>query len=69
MDEDGRIIAKKLKSNPKTKHIPIVMISAHPTADKTAVRSGADVFLAKPFDASILLDIIKRLCRPAAQPA
>jgi len=62
-NEDGRVVAQELKSDPKTKHIPIVMISAHPGADKTTMRTGADAFLAKPFDASILLDIIQRLTK------
>jgi DNA-binding response OmpR family regulator len=64
MEEDGREVAKKLKGSTKTKHIPIIMISAHPTADKTARRAGADEFLAKPFEVDTLLEAIDRLCLP-----
>lgn len=64
MEEDGREIVKKLKASPKTKDIPVIMISAHPRADKTALRFGADAFLAKPFEISLLLETIERL-RPS----
>lgn len=57
---DGRHICKKLKRNPVTKSIPIIMISAHPTAERGAVECGADDFLAKPFDTDILLGKIKK---------
>jgi DNA-binding response OmpR family regulator len=64
MEEDGREVAKKLKGSAKTRHIPIIMISAHPTADKTALRAGADAFLAKPFEVDTLLETIDKLCQP-----
>ncbi len=59
-EADGRAIAKELKSNPKTEHIPIILISAHPSADKTGLASGANAFLAKPFDADALLALIQQ---------
>jgi DNA-binding response OmpR family regulator len=62
-NENGAEIAKELKTNPKTKHIPIIMISAYPQANKMATTAGVDAFLAKPFDASVLLEMIKRLCK------
>lgn len=57
---DGRIICQKLKSNSKTKSIPIVMISAHPSAKKHAIRVGADGFLAKPFETDDLISIAEK---------
>src|SRR3954463_15797157 len=33
--KDGREICRKLKSRADTRHIPIVMISAHPDADRS----------------------------------
>src|SRR5690349_14380185 len=48
--KDGRQICKKLKSQQNTRHIPVIMISAHPSAEKSIVDVGADDFLAKPFD-------------------
>jgi CheY-like chemotaxis protein len=57
--KDGREVAKTLKSRNETKHIPIIMISAHPTAKETAKKSGADEFIAKPFDIDYLLEVIE----------
>jgi DNA-binding response OmpR family regulator len=64
-DEDGRAVAKKLKSDPRTKHIPIILISAHPTAIKTSKWSGADAFITKPFEVDTLLNSITQFY-PAA---
>jgi DNA-binding response OmpR family regulator len=53
--KDGREIVKYLKSQEETKSIPIIMFSAHPSAEETARQAGADDFLAKPFDIDVLL--------------
>lgn len=53
--KDGREIVKYLKSQPETKHIPIIMFSAHPSVEETARQAGAEDFLAKPFDVNMLL--------------
>src|SRR5436305_14779845 len=53
--KDGRIICQKLKSQEDTKHIPIIMISAHPDAKQSVKAVGADNFLAKPFEMDELL--------------
>ena len=53
---DGRDIAKKLKSDKKTRDIPIIMISAHPSVENSIKESGANDFLSKPFDMHKLLD-------------
>ena len=53
--QDGRDIARGLKARQSTRHIPIVMISAHPTAAKEARAAGADSFIAKPFELDELL--------------
>ncbi len=57
---DGRHICKNLKSDKKTKDIPIIMISAHPTAKDSVKLCGADSFIAKPFSVVKLLEEIKR---------
>jgi DNA-binding response OmpR family regulator len=56
--KDGREICKNIKQNPNTQHIPIIMISAHPSAEKTIKECGANAFLAKPFDTEVLLKTI-----------
>jgi len=53
--KDGREIVKYLKSQEETKHIPVIMLSAHPNAEPTARQAGAEDFLAKPFDIDVLL--------------
>ena len=58
---NGEEITKVLKKDPKTKSIPIIIISAHPMAEKTAKGAGADGFIAKPFDINDLLSQINNL--------
>lgn len=53
--KDGREVVKSLKSQQETKQIPIMMFSAHPSAQETAQQAGADDFLEKPFDIDVLL--------------
>ena len=57
---DGREIARRLKSQEETRHIPIIMTSAHPFAQQEARACGADDFLAKPFEMDELLDVVER---------
>jgi CheY-like chemotaxis protein len=54
--QDGREIARRLKADPSTRHIPILMLSAYPTIEQEAKAAGADSFLAKPFELDDLLD-------------
>jgi CheY-like chemotaxis protein len=56
--QDGRQIARRLKGQAATRRIPIVMLSAHPDAQREALEAGADAFLAKPFDVDALLATI-----------
>lgn len=60
--KDGRLICQKLKSQQETKHIPIIMISAHPNAKQSVAAVGADDFVAKPFDMDDLLAKIAKHC-------
>jgi len=54
---DGLEVLRRLKSNPTTQHIPVVMLSSADQID-TVVRCitlGADDFLPKPFNATLLM--------------
>ena len=60
--KDGRLICQKLKGQDETRHIPIIMISAHPNARQSVTAVGADDFVAKPFDMDELLAKIAKYC-------
>ncbi len=64
--KDGRLICQKLKSQDDTRHIPIIMISAHPGARESVKAVGADDFLAKPFAVDDLLARIAHYLFPKA---
>ncbi len=57
---DGAQITSDLRNNESTKNIPIIMISAHPSAKDKALTAGANDFVAKPFETDNFLEIIDR---------
>lgn len=60
---DGRDICKQLKSQKSTKHIPVIMISAHQDVENIAIGSGADDFIAKPFDIFKMLEKVEHYAK------
>lgn len=52
---NGVDICATLKTNPSFSTIPIIMMSAHPDAEKLCLQAGANDFIAKPFDTAELL--------------
>ncbi len=58
--EDGGKIAKSLKANNATSHIPVIIMSANNETEKIAKESGADDFLLKPFNLDDLLHVVKK---------
>ncbi|MFK5913756.1 MAG: response regulator [Woeseiaceae bacterium] len=60
---DGYKILKKLKSNPITKSIPVVALSANATQDdeKTGLAAGFTDYLTKPIDIKALSQKVKEL--------
>lgn len=62
-DIDGFTICQKLKMDPKTNLIPIIMLTALSRREDffTGLKVGADKYLTKPFDVDTLLKEIKEL--------
>lgn len=62
---DGFETCRRLKSNPKTAHIPVVMVTAldQPSDRVTGLEAGADDFLTKPIKDVALLTRVKNLVR------
>lgn len=60
---DGREIAKELKSQEDTKHIPIVLISANQAMGKDIEKYGVETFISKPFSSKHLISIIEKYCK------
>lgn len=63
---DGFEICSRLKNDPATRHIPVVMLTAAQTSSESRIRalkSGADAFLAKPIDNAELMAQISAMLR------
>lgn len=58
-DIAGDEIAVRLKNDSKTKHIPIIFISAHDDLGKRIKKVDVEDYLAKPFDVNQLLEKVK----------
>ena len=59
--EDGRDICKKLKANELTKNIPVIIMSASRGLENTALQSGANAFIAKPFEIDEVINKLHQL--------
>lgn len=64
-DEDGYCIIKKLRSNPKTRKLPVIMITAKTTEMDLlkGLDEGADDYMKKPFSVMELLTRVRALLR------
>lgn len=53
---DGLTLCRKVKDNPHTSHIPVILLTAQTdTAQKVAgIRHGADLYVTKPFEVELL---------------
>jgi DNA-binding response OmpR family regulator len=52
---NGADLCRQLKANPATKALFVVLVSANLNIREIMLRSGADAFIAKPFDLDNLL--------------
>ena len=55
--------AERLRANPKTSHIPIVMVTGRSQAADVAhgEQLGVEAYLAKPFEPAELVSVVRRL--------
>ncbi|MBB3446303.1 PleD family two-component system response regulator [Rhizobium sp. BK379] len=62
---DGFEVCERLKANPKTNHIPVVMVTAldQPADRVRGLKAGADDFLTKPVNDLQLISRVKSLLR------
>lgn len=60
---DGLEICRYLKSNQQTQKIPVIMLSATPGVEALARDAGADDFMEKPFNTSVLMARISQLLK------
>ena len=60
---DGFEVCRQVKANEATRHIPVVMLTAKKSkADRVmGEHAGADVYITKPYKASIIIETIQRL--------
>ena len=70
---DGLQVCRRLRADPATAHLPIMMLSVrqYPAEVGAARAAGADDYLGKPFDNNDLLTRVATLLKqtPASQPA
>ncbi len=64
-DMDGFEVCERLKANPVTEHIPVVMVTAldQPSDRVRGLKAGADDFLTKPVNDLQLISRVKSLVR------
>jgi DNA-binding response OmpR family regulator len=60
---DGREVARRLKLDPETKDIPIILLSANLSTPQIAKEIKADDFVLKPFDVDHLVGVVERRLR------
>jgi two-component system alkaline phosphatase synthesis response regulator PhoP len=60
---DGLEVCKQLKSNPKTEHVPVIMLTAKGEESDVVVglEVGADDYITKPFSPKVLIARIRRI--------
>lgn len=61
--EDGAALCGRLRADPATAHLPIVVLTAAPMLEELWLSGGADIVVPKPFNRTMLLSWVRRLVR------
>ena len=64
---DGRKICQTIKETEDTKHISVIMFSAHPGAADKIDSYGADDFISKPLNSDALLQKLDKQLKQQAE--
>jgi len=59
-NEKGSDLCRKLKANPATSSIPVILLSALMSVEQFSIEAGADGYIRKPFDLEELTTVIER---------
>jgi len=59
---DGFEVCRRIKENPQTKHIPVIMLTAKKSREDMArgEKVGADWYITKPFKSVMVIETIQR---------
>lgn len=60
---DGLDVCERIKGDPKTGHIPIILLTARKTPEDVARGKavGADHYITKPFKSAMVMEMIEKL--------
>jgi len=63
---DGLTLLKRLREQPATKYIPVIMLTTEGSDEKKSMGkdAGAKAWIVKPFNPSKLLDAVSKLIQP-----
>jgi signal transduction histidine kinase/ActR/RegA family two-component response regulator len=66
-DIPGAVVFERLRANPLTRDLPVVVVSADATDRqvKRLLEAGAAHYLTKPLDLRLFLELVRRYARPA----
>ena len=61
---DGFEVLRRLREDPAGRGIPVIMLTAKGQREdrEAALKSGADVFITKPFSNAEVMEAVKQLC-------
>ena len=68
---DGFEVCRLIKENAKTRHIPVVMLTAKKSREDMArgEQVGADWYITKPFKSAMLVEAVQRFLAGNGVPA